>query len=41
EQKICPKGQGRGIHVSEFLYELLGRVYLTEERHAAHSEIPN
>ncbi|CAG8785838.1 38770_t:CDS:2, partial [Gigaspora margarita] len=32
---------GRGIHVSEFLCELLGRVYLTEEQHAAHPKIPN
>ncbi|CAG8852716.1 22817_t:CDS:2, partial [Gigaspora margarita] len=41
EQKIRPKGQGRDIHISELLCELLGRVHLTEERHAAHSKIPN
>ncbi|CAG8855459.1 7943_t:CDS:2, partial [Gigaspora margarita] len=41
EQKIRPKRQGRGIHVSEFLCEPLGRVHLTEERHVAHPEIPN
>ncbi|CAG8580316.1 12798_t:CDS:2, partial [Racocetra fulgida] len=40
KQKIRPKGQGRGIHVSEFLCEPLGRVHLTEEQHAAHPEIP-
>ncbi|CAG8848718.1 1526_t:CDS:2, partial [Gigaspora margarita] len=31
EQKIRPKGQGRGIHVSEFLCEPLGHVHLTKE----------
>ncbi|CAG8720505.1 10465_t:CDS:2, partial [Racocetra persica] len=29
------------IHVSEFLYEPLGRVHLTVEQHLAYSEIPN
>ncbi|CAG8700070.1 23670_t:CDS:2, partial [Racocetra persica] len=41
EQKLHPKGQGRYIHVSEFLCEPLGHVYLTVEQHLAHSEIPN
>ncbi|CAG8715055.1 29511_t:CDS:2, partial [Racocetra persica] len=40
EHKIHPKGQGRGIHVSKFLCEPLGRVHLTEEQHAAYPEIP-
>ncbi|CAG8744116.1 6676_t:CDS:2 [Dentiscutata erythropus] len=41
EYKIHPKGQGRGIHVSKFLCEPLGRVHLTEKQHVAHPEIPN
>ncbi|CAG8762124.1 15684_t:CDS:2, partial [Gigaspora rosea] len=41
EQKIRSKEQDRGIHVSEFLCELLGCAHLTEERHAAHPKIPN
>ncbi|CAG8798110.1 4409_t:CDS:2, partial [Dentiscutata erythropus] len=41
EQKLRPKGRGRCIHVSEFLCEPLGRVYLTVEQHLAHPEIPN
>ncbi|CAG8837236.1 19463_t:CDS:2, partial [Racocetra persica] len=32
---------GRCIHISEFLYEPLGRVYLTVKQHLAHSEISN
>ncbi|CAG8791111.1 14141_t:CDS:1, partial [Racocetra fulgida] len=39
EHKLRQKGQGRCIHVSEFLCEPLGRVHLTEEQHAAHPEI--
>ncbi|CAG8834626.1 2220_t:CDS:2, partial [Racocetra persica] len=39
EHKLRQKGQSRCIHVSEFLCEPLGRVHLTEEHHAAHSEI--
>ncbi|CAG8782765.1 8256_t:CDS:2 [Dentiscutata erythropus] len=39
EHKLRPKGQGRGIHVSEFLYEPLSQVHLTEEQHAAHPKI--
>ncbi|CAG8634544.1 6829_t:CDS:2, partial [Gigaspora rosea] len=38
--QICPKEKGRCIHVSEFLCEPLGRVYLTEEQHASHPKIP-
>ncbi|CAG8640993.1 11403_t:CDS:2, partial [Dentiscutata heterogama] len=41
EQKLCPKGRDRCIHVSEFLCELLEHVYLTVEQHLAHPEIPN
>ncbi|CAG8550663.1 41960_t:CDS:2, partial [Gigaspora margarita] len=40
EHKIYPKGRGQCIHVSKFLYEPLGRVYLTEEQHAFYPEIP-
>ncbi|CAG8441758.1 11810_t:CDS:2 [Scutellospora calospora] len=41
EQKLRPKGRGRCIHVSEFLCEPLGHVYLTVEQHLAYLEIPN
>ncbi|CAG8626755.1 10224_t:CDS:2, partial [Racocetra fulgida] len=39
EYKLHPKGQGRGIHVSEFLCEPLGQVHLTKEQHIAYPEI--
>ncbi|CAG8605333.1 1216_t:CDS:2 [Cetraspora pellucida] len=39
EHKLHQKGQGRCIHISEFLCEPLGQVHLTEEQHAAYPEI--
>ena len=35
EQPIRKKGQGRAIHVSEFLCETFGRLKLNDEQHAA------